>query len=107
MNHDAQQILDATLREALPGAAVCQALDQIAFHPGGRLILVAAGKAAWEMARAAPERLGERVSAGVVVTKYDHSRGPLGCLEIFEAGHPVPDENSYRATARAVRWYRA
>ena len=102
MNHDAQQILDATLREALPGAAVCQALDQIAFHPGGRLILVAAGKAAWEMARAAHERLGERVSAGVVVTKYDHSRGPLGCLEIFEAGHPVPDENSYRATARAV-----
>ena len=102
MNQDAKRILDATLREALPGAAVGQALDQISFQAGGRLILVAAGKAAWEMARAAHERLGERIDAGVVVTKYDHSRGPLGNLEIFEAGHPVPDENSYRATARAL-----
>lgn len=102
MNQDAKHILDAALRDALPGAAVGQALDQIVFQPGGRLILVAAGKAAWEMARAAHERLGERIDAGVVVTKYDYSRGPLGSLEIYEAGHPVPDENSYRATARAL-----
>ena len=103
MNQDAKHILDAALRDALPGAAVGQALDQIAFQPGGRLILVAAGKAAWEMARAAHERLGGRIKdAGVVVTKYDYSRGPLGRLEIYEAGHPVPDENSYRATARAL-----
>ena len=102
MNQDAKHILDAALRDALPGAAVGQALDQIAFQPGGRLILVAAGKAAWEMARAAHERLGGRIDAGVVVTKYDYSRGPLGSLEIYEAGHPVPDENSYRATARAL-----
>lgn len=102
MNQDAKHILDAALRDALPGAAVGQALDQIVFQPGGRLILVAAGKAAWEMARAAHERLGERIDAGVVVTKYDYSRGPLGRLEIYEAGHPVPDENSYRATARAL-----
>ena len=102
MNQDAKHILDAALRDALPGAAVGQALDQIVFQPGGRLILVAAGKAAWEMARAAHERLGGRIDAGVVVTKYDYSRGPLGSLEIYEAGHPVPDENSYRATARAL-----
>ena len=102
MNQDAKHILDAALRDALPGAAVGQALDQIVFQPGGRLILVAAGKAAWEMARAAHERLGGRIDAGVVVTKYDYSRGPLGRLEIYEAGHPVPDENSYRATARAL-----
>lgn len=101
MNQDAKHILDAALRDALPGAAVGQALDQIVFQPGGRLILVAAGKAAWEMARAAHERLGGRIDAGVVVTKYDYSRGPLGSLEIYEAGHPVPDENSYRATAHA------
>lgn len=107
MNQDAKHILDAALRDALPGAAVGQALDQIAFQPGGRLILVAAGKAAWEMARAAHERLGGRIDAGVVVTKYDYSRGPLGSLEIYEAGHPVPDENSYRATAGRWRWYRA
>lgn len=102
MNQDAQRIIDATIQEALPGAAVGQALEQISFNPDGRLIVIAAGKAAWEMARAAMERLSRRIDAGVVVTKYGHARGPLGCLEIFEAGHPVPDENSYRATARAL-----
>lgn len=102
MNQDAKRILDAALREALPGAAVGQALDQISFQAGGRLILAAAGKAAWEMARAAYERLGDQMDAGVVITKYGHSRGPLGKLEIYEAGHPVPDGNSYRATARAL-----
>lgn len=102
MNQDAQRILTETLREALPGAAVGQALDQISFNPDGRLVVVAAGKAAWEMARAAVERIARPIAAGVVVTKYDHARGPLDCLEIFEAGHPVPDENSYRATARAL-----
>ncbi|MCI6376502.1 MAG: glycerate kinase [Clostridiales bacterium] len=102
MNQDAQRILNATLQEALPGAAVGQALEQISFNPDGRLLVVAAGKAAWEMARAAVERLDRPIDAGVVVTKYSHARGPLDCLEIFEAGHPVPDENSYRATARAL-----
>ena len=77
MNQDAQRILTETLREALPGAAVGQALDQISFNPDGRLVVVAAGKAAWEMARAAVERIARPIAAGVVVTKYDHARGPL------------------------------
>lgn len=101
MNTDAQKIIHDTLSEAMPGAAVMQALDKIAFARG-RLIVIAAGKAAWEMARAAHERLGERIDAGAVVTKYDHVKGALGKLELYEAGHPVPDDNSYRATARAL-----
>ncbi len=102
MTQDAQRIIQAALREAMPGAAVQNALEQIAFDPAGRLIVVAAGKAGWEMARAAHEQLADRIDTGVVITKYDHSRGALGALEIFEAGHPVPDENSYRATQRAL-----
>lgn len=54
------------------------------------------------MAAAAQRRLGEKISGGVVITKYQHSRGPIGKLCIFEAGHPVPDENSYRATQAAI-----
>ncbi len=38
----------------------------------------------------------------MVVTKYGHSKGPLPGLEIYEAGHPVPDENSFRATQAAI-----
>ena len=102
MNMDAKRIIDAALSDAMPGAAVRQALEKIEFNPEGRLIVVSTGKAGWEMARAAVEVLGERIDAGVVVTKYDHCKGELKPLELYEAGHPVPDENSYKATARAL-----
>lgn len=51
---------------------------------------------------AALKQLGDRISGGVVITKYDHAQGPIGPLTIWEAGHPVPDENSYRATQAAI-----
>ena len=37
-----------------------------------------------------------------MITKYGHSRGEIPGFQIFEAGHPVPDGNSFQATARAV-----
>ncbi|MBO6049524.1 MAG: DUF4147 domain-containing protein, partial [Spirochaetales bacterium] len=36
------------------------------------------------------------------ITKYDHSKGNIGNLSIFEAGHPVSDEKSYKATEKAI-----
>ena len=42
------------------------------------------------------------IEQGVVVTKYGHSQGPIGDLAIYEAGHPVPDEHSVRATEAAL-----
>lgn len=98
---DAQRIMDAALKAALPDTAVVKALEAARFGPG-RLVLVAAGKAAWQMATAAVRQLGERVDSGVVITKYGHSKGPLPGLEIYEAGHPVPDENSFKATQTAI-----
>lgn len=62
-------------------------------------IWVAIGKAAWQMARAAVGCLP--VKDGVVITKYGHARGLPG-VRIFEAAHPVPDANSYRATQAAI-----
>lgn len=102
MHSDAKRIIDAALRDAMPGAAVRQAMEKIEFHPEGKLIVVSTGKAGWEMARAAVELLGSRIDSGVVITKYDHCKGELKPLELCEAGHPVPDENSYKATARAL-----
>lgn len=60
------------------------------------MLLVAAGKAAWQMAHAAVEALG-RVDSGVVVTKYGHVKGEIPGVTCCEAGHPVPDENSFAA----------
>ncbi len=101
LRQDAEQIIRSALQAAMPDTAVKKALASAAFGPG-KLVLIAAGKAAWQMASAAVTELGSRIDSGVVVTKYGHSNGPLGSLSIFEAGHPVPDENSYRATQAAI-----
>lgn len=98
---DASSIIAAALHAAQPDTAVAQALCQLPPY-AGRLVLIAAGKAAWQMAAAAYGQLGRKISGGVVITKYGHARGAIGNLEIFEAGHPVPDGNSYRATQAAI-----
>ena len=66
-----------------------------------RTVLVAAGKAAWQMAHAAVAVLGH-VDGGVVVTKYDHVKGKIPGVTCCEAGHPVPDANSFAATQKAL-----
>ena len=99
--NDAKKIITAALAEAMPGAAVVNALQNINFGTG-RLVVVAAGKAAWEMAKSAHDVLGRRIDRGIVITKYDHAKGPIANMVICEAGHPVPDENSYKATAQAL-----
>ncbi|MBQ2697841.1 MAG: DUF4147 domain-containing protein [Clostridia bacterium] len=100
--HDhAQAIIRAALDRARPDDAVRRALEGVTFGPG-RLVLLAVGKAAWTMANAACELLGERIDEGLVITKHGHSRGPLPRLTIREAGHPVPDAASFAATAEAM-----
>ena len=100
LRKDADQIIAASLKAVLPDEAVFRALKS--FRPGtGRTLLVAAGKAAWQMANAAVKALG-RVDDGVVVTKYGHVKGEIPGVTCYEAGHPVPDENSFSATRKAV-----
>ncbi len=101
LRRDAETIIRAALEAVLPDCAVEEALRGHRFG-SGRLYLVAIGKAAWQMANRACEVLGERIADGVVVTKYGHAKGDLPRVRVFEAGHPVPDENSYRATRAAV-----
>ena len=100
LRKDANQIVTASIRAVLPDEAVERALK--AFSPrGGRTLLVAAGKAAWQMAYVAVAALGH-VDGGVVVTKYDHIRGNIPGVDCYEAGHPVPDENGFAATGKAL-----
>ena len=100
MRHDADAIVRASIQAVLPDEAIRRALAE--FRPGpGRTLLVAAGKAAWQMAKAAVDTLGQ-VDGGVVVTKYDHVKGAIPGVDCYEAGHPVPDNGSFFATARAL-----
>ena len=96
----ADQIIREAIAAVQPDAAVRRALAGLDFP--GRVLLVAAGKAAWRMAKAADDCLGERIEAGVVVTKYGHVMGPIVRYACFEAGHPVPDENSFIGTQAAL-----
>lgn len=98
---DAQIIMKAALDAALPDTAVKKALTELPEYQG-KLILVAVGKAAWQMAAAAHRELGGKIDGGIVITKHDHAQGPIGPLEIREAGHPVPDDDSYTATQAAI-----
>ncbi len=96
----ADAIIEASIRAVQPNEAVTRALSGKEFT--GRVLLVAAGKAAWQMAKAAYDCLGSRIEKGMVVTKYDHVKGPIGNFDCREAGHPVPDENSFTGTQAAL-----
>ena len=101
LREDANTIIRAALAAAMPDAAVRRALAHADFG-AGRVVLISVGKAAWQMAKAACDTLGGRISHGVVVTKYDHSKGDLPGISIYEAGHPVPDENSFKGTQAVI-----
>ena len=100
LRKDADQIVRECISAVLPDEAVRRTLKD--YRPGaGKTLLVAAGKAAWQMAKAAVDTLGQ-VDGGVVITKYGHVIGEIPGVVCYEAGHPVPDENSFAATKKAL-----
>ena len=109
MRNDLQEIFSAGLAAADPAEAVRRSLgvEEGSLAAGGRsfraenVSVVAAGKAAGAMARAAEELLGGRVSGGLVVTKDGHDPGPES-FEIVFSSHPEPDERGVEA-ARKVQ----
>ena len=93
---DARWIAERAIAAVKPDEAVRRALQNVTLT--GRVYLVAVGKAAWQMASAAVNCLEKPVQKGIVITKYDHVMGKIPGVVCYEAGHPVPDENSYTAT---------
>lgn len=101
LKKDADYIIDTSIKAVLPDEAVRRALIDFKM-PKGKLYLVSVGKAGWKMAETAIDILGsESIYKGIVITKYDHCVYPLEGVELCEAGHPIPDENGFKAT-RAV-----
>lgn len=98
---DAKIIIDETIKSVMPENAVKRALAEIDLKCN-RLFLLAIGKAAWSMASAASEVLGDRIDKGIVITKYGHVKGDLLNISSYEAGHPISDENTYHASEKAI-----
>ncbi|MEK6709259.1 MAG: DUF4147 domain-containing protein [Nitrospinota bacterium] len=118
LRRDARAIFDAGLDAVRADEAVLRALRlertpkgevlacgraRMPLRPGGRVIVVGAGKASARMAQAVEKVLGGRIAGGTVVTSYG-SAVPCRRIEIREAGHPTPDRAGVEAARRIGRW---
>lgn len=92
-----RQMFDAAIAAAQPALCVPPALPAA---PKGRLIVIGAGKASAEMARAV-ERNWTGPLTGLVVTRYGYAV-PCERIEIVEAAHPVPDAAGLQAARRIL-----
>lgn len=65
------------------------------------IYIIGAGKASAAMAKVGEEILGNLITAGIVVTKYEHAL-PLKKIICIEAAHPLPDEAGINATIKTI-----
>jgi hydroxypyruvate reductase len=94
-------LFDAAVSAGSPEVAMPA---KVPLSPHGRTLVIAVGKGAAEMMRVAQAR-GGGVIEGLVVTRHGHLPADMKALrdiEIIEAGHPYPDQNSLRAAHRAL-----
>ena len=113
LRDSALAIFHAALDAADPRAAVRRAVqrDGAVLRVGaraydltlGRVFVVGFGKASAAMAQQIEDICGDtlRVARGAVSVKYGHV-APLRKIELHQAGHPLPDANSLRATERIL-----
>ena len=99
-----RQILEALFEAALGEAKPAGKFDGLLPEPpgpGGRTLVLGAGKAAASMA-AAFEAAWPHGCTGLVVTRYDHG-APTQFIEVVEAAHPVPDAAGEAAARRILK----
>jgi len=110
LRRHAVQILGAAVAAADPAAAVLRTVlwdgnrlmiggEPCDLAPGGRIVVVGAGKASVRMASALEAVLGDRITGGAVTTKYGYT-GPLLRIQVTEAGHPLPDMAGLQGAVR-------
>ncbi len=96
----AHDLVRVGLDAADPAARVASALRQTPLNlpSGGRLLLLALGKAAVRMAEGAVQADLPTPHRALIVTTQGAARAPLGLAhaEVFVGGHPYPDEGSLR-----------
>ena len=67
-----------------------------------KIFLVGTGKAAGAMAKAIEEIFEDRITRGIITTKYGHQL-PLKKTDIIEAGHPLPDRGGFEGAKKIQR----
>lgn len=95
LRKDVDTIINSLLIDINPYDRTLDCVKKLHFN-NGKTYLISIGKAAWVMAKAVADNID--IDGGAVITKYNHSKGEIENLKIFEAGHPISDENSIKAT---------
>jgi len=69
-----------------------------------RVLVIAFGKASLPMAQATAEILGDKISAGIIITKSQTSKFDFqhSALTTFEASHPVPDQRGVEGANQII-----
>ena len=112
---EALEITERAIKRVMPDQAVKKALEEMNFKKlsgdadNGKVVIIAIGKAAWQMAKAAKNWLESAEDdattnshKALVITKYGHVKGPIDGTLCIEAGHPTPDINSFVGTQKAI-----
>lgn len=95
LRKNVDDVISRVVQDIDPYNKTKQCLSSLNFN-NGRKILVSIGKASWTMAKAVSDSLN--IDYGAVITKYNHSKGEIKNIKVFEAGHPIVDENSIIAS---------
>ena len=82
-----KEIVNESIKECLPDKAVSRELKKLP-NLSGKKILIAIGKASYQMAKTALES-DVKFDETVVITKYNHLKTNLENAVCFEAGHPI------------------
>ncbi len=95
-------MFDAAVASADPRRVLAAHLPPLSeLPPGGRVVVVGAGKSAAVMAAALEDAWPDVPMTGVVVTRYGHGH-PTRRIEVLESSHPVPDANSESGARRVL-----
>lgn len=101
MLNDGKKICLGAINTCLPDLGVKNTLKSLKLK--GDLYLLAVGKAAYTMAKAASETVD--IKKGIVISKYGHIKDNLKNIECYEASHPILDESSLDATRKAIKMF--
>lgn len=93
-----QRYFHAAVAAAQPDQAVAQHLPE---RPRGRTVVVGAGKASAQMARAFEQGWDAPIDDSLVVTRYGYG-ATCERIEVVEAAHPVPDMAGLLAARRML-----
>lgn len=110
---DFYQIINSTLRSVTPdfilkekirlSCSVIELTDlKINLREYEKIIVIGFGKASSAMATELEKYIGDRITEGIVVTKYGF-KTPTEKIRVYEAGHPILDDNTIKYSNEIVQ----